>query len=152
AAPAGCSTDTTLCLGQGRFLIEAIWTKPDGSYGNAHAFPITEDSGAFWFLEPGNVELAVKTLNGCSTNKRYWFFGTGLTNFPVPTPATDTTTNETKSYPNPQGQAFQPIADTDAFTNCPAGAEAVGDPEEPRDDHEAVAQPVIHEDAALGCV
>ena len=42
--------------------------KLDGSSGIAHAVALTADSGYFWFLEPGNVELAVKTLNGCSVN------------------------------------------------------------------------------------
>src|SRR5262245_42456252 len=60
----GCSTDTTLCLSQGRFLVDATWTKPDGESGIAHAVPMTADSGYFWLLEPGNVELGVKTLNG----------------------------------------------------------------------------------------
>ena len=32
-----CSTETTLCLSEGRFLVDATWTKPDGESGIAHA-------------------------------------------------------------------------------------------------------------------
>jgi hypothetical protein len=55
-------------LSEGRLLVDATWMKLDGSSGIAHAVALTADSGYFWFLEPGNVELAVKTLNGCSVN------------------------------------------------------------------------------------
>jgi hypothetical protein len=131
AVESGCATETTLCLGEGRFLVDATWTKPDGESGIAHAAALTPDSGYFWFLEPGNVELAVKTLNGCSTNHHYWFFSGGLTNLQVEIHVTDTTTNETKTYSNPLGRAFQPVTDTKAFSSCPAAAEYVGNPEEP---------------------
>jgi len=141
-ADTGCSTDSTLCLAEGRFLVEATWTKADGESGIAHAIALTPDSGYFWFLEPGNVELAVKTLNGCSTNHRYWFFSGGLTNLQVEIHVTDTTTNQTRTYSNPQGRAFQPIVDTSAFSSCPAGAESVGNPEEPSERY-AVASSAI---------
>jgi hypothetical protein len=131
ADPADCSTSSTLCLSEGRFLVGATWIAPDGSSGTAHAVPLTSDPGYFWFFEPGNVELAVKTLNGCSVNGRFWFFAGGLTNLGVTITVTDTTTNQTRTYSNPQGQAFQPIIDAAAFENCPAGATALGNPEEP---------------------
>ncbi len=100
-AETSCSTASTLCLSEGRFLVDATWTKPDGESGIAHAVALTADSGYFWFLEPGNVELAVKTLNGCSTNHHYWFFSGGLTNLQVEIHVTDTTTNQVKTYSNP---------------------------------------------------
>ncbi len=130
-AETSCSTASTLCLSEGRFLVDATWTKPDGESGIAHAVALTADSGYFWFLEPGNVELAVKTLNGCSTNHHYWFFSGGLTNLQVEIHVTDTTTNQVKTYTNPLGRAFQPVTDTTAFSSCPAAPEAVGNPEEP---------------------
>lgn len=73
--PTGCSTDSTLCLQDGRFLVEATWKKSDGSAGMGHPVNLSADSGYFWFLEPDNVELVVKTLNGCSVNGHHsWFF------------------------------------------------------------------------------
>src|SRR5262249_30513832 len=138
----GCSTDTTLCLAEGRFLVDATWTKPDGESGPAHAVAITPDSGYFWFLDPGNVELAVKTLDGCSINERFWVFSAGMTNLRVDVHVTDPTTNQTKTYSNPQGQAFQPITDTSAFSGCPAGGAALGNPEEPPEGFSAVGPAV----------
>ena len=36
-AASNCSTDTTLCLGAGRFRVEATWTKPGAESGAGHA-------------------------------------------------------------------------------------------------------------------
>ena len=113
-----CTSDTTLCLSEGRFLITATWTKPDGETGSAHAVDLTPDSGYFWFFDAANVEVAIKTLNGCGVNGHYWVFTGGLTNLKVDVAVTDTTTNTTRNYSNPQGIAFQPTADTTAFTSC----------------------------------
>jgi hypothetical protein len=120
AGSASCTTDSTLCLSEGRFLITAIWTKPDGESGPAHAAALTADSGYFWFFDPANVEVTLKTLNGCGVNGRYWFFAGGLTNLQVDISVTDTTTNTTKKYSNTQGSAFPLITDTSTFASCSA--------------------------------
>jgi hypothetical protein len=151
ADPADCSTSSTLCLSNGRFLVDATWTAPDGSSGAAHAVPLTSDSGYFWFFEPGNVELAVKTLNGCSVNGRFWFFSGGLTNLAVAITVTDLTTNQTRTYSNPQGQAFQPILDAAAFESCPAGAMELGNPEEPPEGFTTEMPPTRHLDSVSAC-
>ena len=44
---ADCSTDVALCMSDGRFLVEATWTRPDGASGFGHAVRLTEDSGYF---------------------------------------------------------------------------------------------------------
>jgi plastocyanin len=139
--PAGCSSDTTLCLGDGRFLIDATWTKPDGESRPGHAVALTAESGYFWFLEPDNVEVAAKTLDGCAVNGRFWIFSAGLTNLAVRMTVTDTTTNQSRTYVNPQGVPFQTIADTTTFGACPAVAASneTRDPEEPREDRNAEA-------------
>jgi hypothetical protein len=154
AASSDCSTDTTLCLGGGRFLVEATWTKPDGESGPAHAVALTADSGYFWFLEPNNVEVTVKALNGCVVDGHFWFFTAGLTNLEIQITVTDVITNTTKTYSNPQGTAFQPIADTGTFAGCPAATTASsGAPTEaravtPRLQEATFARP----DSASGCV
>jgi hypothetical protein len=128
---ASCTTDSALCLSEGRFLITATWTKPDGESGPAHAANLTVDSGYFWFFDPANVEVAIKTLNGCGVNGRYWVFAGGLTNLKVDIAVTDMTTNITKHYPNAQGTPFQLVADTSAFTSCSAVESTFApDPEE----------------------
>jgi hypothetical protein len=151
-----CSTISTLCLGGGRFLVEATWTKPDGESGQAQAVALTANSGFFWFFDANNVEVAVKVLNGCSVNGHFWVFSAGLTNLEVAMTVTDTATNKSKTYSNPQGTPFQTVADTTTFAACPAGGEssAIGNPEEPSQKIEppkgvpAMALP----DSSAGCV
>src|SRR5262245_61313640 len=120
APPQDCSTDSALCLAGGRFLVEAAWRSSRGTSGLGHAMPLTEDSGYFWFFDSENIELVVKTLDGCSTNGRFWFFAAGLTNVEVEITVTDTASGELRSYASPLGVAFEPVLDTDAFLDCPA--------------------------------
>jgi hypothetical protein len=132
-AASDCSTDTTLCLADGRFLVEATWTKPDGESGSAHAVALTTDSGYFWFLDANNVEVAVKALNGCAVNGHFWILSAGLTDLAVAVTVTDTSTNQSKTYSNPQGTPFLTISDMTTFAACPAASESseIGNPEEP---------------------
>jgi hypothetical protein len=79
----------------------------------------TSDTGTFWFFSANNIETIVKVVNGCAFNQRYWVFGGGLTNVAVTILVTDTQTGILRTYTNPQGTAFQPIQDTNAFATCP---------------------------------
>lgn len=106
-----------LCLGGGRFRVRADWITPQGT-GPGRAVPLTGDSGYFWFFSPENVELLAKTVDGCGLNQRRWIFSAGLTNVGVRLAVTDTQTGAVRSYLNPQGRAYPPIFDTDAFTGC----------------------------------
>jgi hypothetical protein len=155
AVAVDCTTDATLCLQDGRFLVEATWKKSDGTSGAGHPVNLGSDSGYFWFLDPDNVELVVKALDGCAVNGHGWFFSGGLTNLEVAITVTDTLTGEIRNYANPQGVAFLPIADAAAF-GCPAGAAALfaRNPEEPREDDPAIVSgPAVAERraAAVGC-
>ena len=154
AVAVDCTTETNLCLQDGRFLVEAAWKKSDGSSGVGHPVNLGSDSGYFWFLDPDNVELVIKTLDGCAVNGHEWLFSGGLTNLEVAITVTDTLTGEIRSYSNPQGVAFLPIADAAAF-GCPAGAAmSARNPEEPRDDDPAITSgPAVAERraAAVGC-
>jgi plastocyanin len=155
--PSDCSTDDSLCLQEGRFLISATWKKPGGSSGAAHAVRLTPDSGYFWFLEPDNVELVVKTLDGCSINDRYWFFSGGLTNLEVSITVADTVSGQTRTYSNAQGTAFKPIVDMSSLASCPAGGTTLSarSPEEPPDDELMLAttapQAATRSAPAMGC-
>jgi len=155
ADPTGCSTDAKLCLADGRFLVEASWKGPDGATQTAHAVPLTADAGYFWFLDPDNVEVAAKILNGCGTNGRSWFYAAGLTDREVLISVTDTATNEVKTYSSPAGIAFLPIADTSAFGCTGTAALSATNPEEPRRDALPKAAPgtrtLRRTDAELGC-
>ena len=64
--PLDCSQSIVLCLEDSRFVVQATWKTPDGRGDFARAIPATSNSGFFSFSEPGNVELAVKVLNGAA--------------------------------------------------------------------------------------
>jgi hypothetical protein len=116
----GCtSNSTTLCLNFSRFRVTVTFLTPQGQSGNGMAVPETTDTGMFWFFTANNIEAIIKVVNGCVLNSRYWVFAGGLTNVQVVLTVTDTQTGTTRTYTNPQGTAFQPIQDTNAFATCP---------------------------------
>lgn len=116
----GCAAGPTiLCLGDGRFRVEAAWRTGAGASGDGRAAPLSADSGTFWFFDAANVEVLVKVLDGCEVNGRQWVFAAGLTDVRVELRVTDTATGEERRYVNPQGRAFRPIQDTGAFAACP---------------------------------
>jgi hypothetical protein len=119
ATGGGCTaTGTRLCLAGSRFRVEATWTTPGGDNGPGRAVALTSDTGYFWFFDDTNVEMVVKVLDGCGVNGRFWVFAGGLTDTRVRFTVTDTETGASKQYTNPQGRAFQPIQDTEAFAGC----------------------------------
>lgn len=117
---APCMPDgETLCLEDGRFRVQVEWLDPTGNGGLAHADQVTDDSGEFWFFQPDNVELIVKALDACvEPFNRFWVFAAGLTDVEVEITVTDTATDVTRTYDNPQGNPFDPVQDTAAF-DCP---------------------------------
>jgi membrane-associated phospholipid phosphatase len=111
----------TLCLDNSRFKVTAVWTVVKGiesGSGPGHAIPETNAFGQFWFFSPDNVELSVKVLDGCGINNHFWVFASGLTDVEVVLVVTDSQTGVTRTYFNPQGQAYTPVQDTAAFS-CP---------------------------------
>jgi CSLREA domain-containing protein len=105
----------TLCLQDGRFRLTTQWETGGGAAGPGQALGLSPDSGAFWFFDPGNLELTLKVLDGCALNGRYWVFASGLTNLEVRLTIEDTQTGVQRAYESPQGTVFAPILDTDAF-------------------------------------
>jgi hypothetical protein len=116
--------DTTLCLSGDRFKVEARWRSADGKSGLGHARALASDTGTFWFFDPSNLEMVLKTLDGCGLNGSFWVFAGGLTNVQVDLAVTDTVSATVRTYRNPQGLAFQPIQDTGALATCGAAAAA----------------------------
>ncbi len=78
------------------------------------ALSITDDTGAFWFYDPTNLELVVEVLDGRSVNGKFWVFYGALSNDEYTLTVTDTLTGAVKTYVNPQGQLAS-VADTSAF-------------------------------------
>jgi len=117
-SPASAPASTSLVLG-GRFRVEAHWQTGSGTAGDGQTFPLSGNSGTFWFFDSNNLELLVKVLDGCSLNGRYWVFAGGLTDVQVELNVTDTLTGAVQTYTRPRGTAFLPIQDTGAFATCP---------------------------------
>ncbi len=109
-----------VCLADRRFEIRANWQTPDGQSGEGVGTAITTDTGDFYFFGPSNLEVLVKVIDGCAYNGHYWVFAGGLTNVKTSLTVTDTATGLVRTYANPQGKAFQPIQDVQAFASCPA--------------------------------
>ncbi len=112
-----CEPDgQTLCLESGRYAVRAAWEKPDGGTGDGVAWPLTGDTGLYWFFQPSNVEMVLKVLDGCDFNGHRWVFAGGLTDVGVRMTVTDTETGEEKVYENSLGTPFQPVQDLNAFS------------------------------------
>jgi hypothetical protein len=115
-APSVCvDSDSALCLADNRIKVEIIWKTADGRSGLGHRVKLTNGSGYFWFFDPDNAEMLVKTVNGCSIGPNRWVFASGTTNVEVTMKVTDTATGNFKIYTNPQTAPFLPIQDTSAF-------------------------------------
>ncbi len=111
-----CEADArTLCLEDGRFAVRARWETADGA-GDATAWPLTADTGLYWFFGSNNVEMVIKVLDGCGINGHRWVFAGGLTDVAVTMTVTDTETGEVQPYENLAGTPFQPIQDIKAFS------------------------------------
>jgi hypothetical protein len=105
----------TLCLQGGRFRVSATFTDYDGHSGSAVPVATTSETGTFWFFGPSNRELMVKVLDGCGVNDNFWVYAAGLTDVEVELTVTDTTSDLTRVYRRPAGQAFAPLGDTSHF-------------------------------------
>jgi len=107
--------ERTLCLEKGRFAVRATWEKQDGETGDAVAWPLTGDTGLYWFFDSSNVEMVLKVLDGCKENGHRWVFAGGLTDVGVKMTVTDTETGEVRPFTNPPGTLFRPVQELMAF-------------------------------------
>lgn len=108
---------TVLCVGGGRFRVEAAWKDFQGGAGPGTVVPgaVSEDSGLFWFFAPENWELLVKVLDGCAVNGHRWVFAAATTNVEYTLTVTDTETGRAWSWRNPPGRSSPAVTDTVAL-------------------------------------
>ncbi|HEV8240296.1 MAG TPA: hypothetical protein VGS57_13080 [Thermoanaerobaculia bacterium] len=119
AASGTCvESDTTLCLGDGRFSVQVEWNAPNiGRQGVGHAVPFRDPTGFFWFFDASNTELVVKLLDGRAVNGKYWFFYGALSDVGYTITVTDTRDpTKVRHYVNPPGTLCG-RADVDAFAS-----------------------------------
>lgn len=106
----------TLCLGEDdRFAAHVAWQDFAGGtgMGNDAGFT-TDDTGSFWFFDPGNIEMVIKSIDGRADNGHFWLFFGSLTNVSFDLTVTDTVTALQKTYSNPLGN-FASEGDNEAF-------------------------------------
>jgi len=104
-----------LCVGNGRFTVQVAWHDPrHGTTGNGTAVPLTDDTGAFWFFAPQNLELMIKVLDGRPVNGHFWVFFGSLSDVEYTLTVTDRTTGAVRTYHNPP-YTLASRADTSAF-------------------------------------
>jgi len=114
-SPNACVEDAvTLCLGDGRFRVRAIWRDFVGNTGQGRARALTADTGYFWFFNQDNVEVVLKVLDGRLFNGHFWVFYGALSNVEYTLTVTDTTNGATREYVNPLHQ-FASVGDTAAL-------------------------------------
>jgi hypothetical protein len=119
-APPVCRvTETSLCLGDGRFEVTGEWTDFQGHHGVAHTAPDdfqgVGNYGVLWFFSQDNPEMAVKVLNGCSFNSRFWVFLSPASTVEYSITVRDVRTGQQKTYSNALGHVPSLTADTSAF-------------------------------------
>lgn len=62
------------------FQVNVSWRNPkDGTSGAGFAQRLADDSGAFWFFSPENVEVTIKILDGRPVNGHWWVFIASMT-------------------------------------------------------------------------
>jgi ELWxxDGT repeat protein len=137
-------SDTVLCLGGGRFKVEASWRDFEGRSGRGHAVALTADTGYFWFFDPANVEVISKVLDGQGVNGHHWVFYGALSTVQYTLTVTDTETGAARRYINPPGRLGS-VGDTNAFG--PLGATGSGLSVGPE---AAVFEPIVAAGKAAG--
>ena len=117
---AGCADSASaLCLGADRIRIEVEWRDYQDRRGAGHAYPLTTDSGLFWFFTDTNLEVLVKVVNACAGFSRHWVYAAATTDVEYTLTATDTATGRSRQYFNPLGNRSAAITDSNAFATCP---------------------------------
>ena len=125
--PGACTPNaTTLCLPDtDRFRVTVFFStvQGPGQSGDARAIPLDSigitKGGIFAFTDAQNPEFLVKVLDGCAINGHYWVFFAATTNVGFDLTVTDTSTNQTRVYSNPDINPADAVTDTRAFATCP---------------------------------
>jgi hypothetical protein len=116
-APFCVPNATTLCL-DGRFAVTVKWRTVSSSGVGTVASCATDESGLFWFFNPLNWEVMVKSVNACGLNDRYWIYSAATTDQFYRMTVTDVH-GASKTYFNYPGAPAPAVTDSDAFATCP---------------------------------
>ncbi len=111
--PFRTATSTYLCLTGTRFQVQVGFVAA-GLSGIGLPVPLTDDTGAFYFFSPQNLELMVKILDGRAVNGHFWLFTGALTDVQYSLRIVDLLTGAIKTYDNTAGH-LKSFVDTSAF-------------------------------------
>jgi hypothetical protein len=82
-----------------------------GTGMTAHAVPLGDESGYFWFFDRANAEVTLKILDGRPVNGHFWVFAASMTDVPFTLTITDLEDPAclnghcpTQTYTNPGGR------------------------------------------------
>ena len=116
STPTPCvPSSSTICLVNNRFAVRLTYDVGQGPQPMT-AIKYTGESGLFWFVDSGNIEVLLKMINACSFNQRFWVYAGGTTDVGVNITVTDSQTGAVKTYNNVRGTKFVTITDGSAFT------------------------------------
>lgn len=102
------------------FGVTVDWKTRSGLTGQGIAVPLSNESGYFWFFDPGNAEVTIKILDGRPVNGHWWVFLASMTDVEHTVRVTLCPPDSVgapcfqKEYRNPQG-TNRNILDTQAF-------------------------------------
>lgn len=97
-------SDTALCFYEGRFKATLEWRRsPNGQWLDAKAQPLTNQTGAFYYHNPKNLEMLLKILDGRTINGSFWVFYGVLTDQEIRLTIKDIFTNRTKTFTKAKG-------------------------------------------------
>jgi len=96
-------SQAVLELHDGRFAVDVRFFAPRGGAGTAEPVPLTGSTGAFWFFEPGNLDLVVKVLDGEAINDSYWVFFGALSDVEYEVRVHDRQSDRLRTYRNAAG-------------------------------------------------
>jgi hypothetical protein len=117
----GCAaTASALLLDGGRFRVEVEFRSPTTQLLTAaQAVQLSDESGFFWFSEPGKPEVFTKVLDACNGSGQVSILTGGVTDLELVERVTDLATGATWEKKNPSGQIFTAQSDGQALSCHP---------------------------------
>jgi ELWxxDGT repeat protein len=102
--PSSCP-DGAACLHEGRFAVGVVFWPPavPDTVQPGQLLLGTDDTAAFWFFDPANLEVLVKVLDARAINGRFWVYWGALSDVQYDVTVVDTHTGVVRSYRNPPG-------------------------------------------------
>lgn len=104
---------------EGRFVSFASFRGSQGESSEAGSLTVTRDAISFFFNNPANPEVYVKTVDGRALNDTFWLFYGALSNQEYQLSVFDRATGRSRTYSNPQS-VLASVGDTSAFPDEPA--------------------------------